>query len=167
MRPFNGCIDSDMNKAILTSISLFVAACGILIARRVCVHGPVRYASSVTLAPSEAPTLKEWINNSIDEDCPPGDLLRYHPEWVSDAERAQLESVWAAAATNLLNGNVRGMKECVATVSERMKGISAGREWVDAAVHEGRLEGADASLRTRLFNAGERHSRRADSCSVS
>ena len=79
MRPFNGCIDSDMNKAILTSISLFVAACGILIARRVCVHGPVRYASSVTLAPSEAPTLKEWINNSIDEDCPPGDLLRYHP----------------------------------------------------------------------------------------
>ena len=53
------------------------------------------------------------------------------------------------------------------TVSERMKGISAGREWVDAAVHEGRLEGADASLRTRLFNAGERHSRRADSCSVS
>ena len=43
-----------------------------------------------------------------------------------DAERAQLESVWAAAATNLLNGNVRGMEDCVATVSERMKGISAG-----------------------------------------
>ena len=72
------------------------------------------------------PPLKEWINNSIDEDRPPGDALRYHPEWVGDAERAQLESVWAAAATNLLNGNVRGMKECVATVSERMKGISAG-----------------------------------------
>ena len=32
---------------------------GILIARRVFVHGSVRYASSVTSAPSEAPTLKE------------------------------------------------------------------------------------------------------------
>ena len=115
-----------MKKAILTSISLIVAVCGILIARRVFVHGSVRYASSVTSAPSEAPTLKEWINNSVDEECPNGDVLRYHPEWVGDTERAQLESVWAAAATNLLNGNVRGMKECVATVSERMKGISAG-----------------------------------------
>ena len=44
-----GHVDSDMKKTMLTSISLFVAACGILIARRVCVHGPVRYASSVTL----------------------------------------------------------------------------------------------------------------------
>ena len=122
MRPFNGCIDSDMNKAILTSISLFVAACGILIARRVCVHGPVRYASSVTLAPSEAPTLKEWINNSIDEDMPPGYVPRY--QWAADTERAQLESVWANAATNLLQGNIHGMKECVATVSERMKSIA-------------------------------------------
>ena len=126
MRPFNGCIDSDMKKAILTSISLIVAVCGILIARRVFMPKHVKSASNETSAAIMEPTLKEWINNSIDEDCPPGDLLRYHPEWVSDAERAQLESVWAAAATNLLNGDVRGMKVCVATVSERMKGISAG-----------------------------------------
>ena len=156
-----------MKKILLTLTLLIVAACGIFIVRRVLMPKHVKSASNETSTPDAAAPLKEWINNSIDEDCPPGDLLRYHPEWVSDAERAQLESVWAAAATNLLNGNVRGMKECVATVSERMKGISAGREWVDAAVHEGRLEGADAPLRTRLFNAGERHSRRADSCSVS
>jgi len=127
VRPFNGCIDSDMKKTILTSISLIVAVCGILIARRVLMPKHVKSASNETSTPDAAAPLKEWINNSIDEDCPPGDLLRYHPEWVSDAERAQLESVWAAAATNLLNGNVRGMKECVATVSERMKGISDGQ----------------------------------------
>jgi len=115
-----------MKKAILTSISLIVAVCGILIARRVFMPKHVKSASNETSAAIMEPTLKEWINNSIDEECPPGDALRYHPEWVGDAERTQLESVWAAAATNLLNGNVRGMKECVATVSDRMKGISAG-----------------------------------------
>ena len=156
-----------MKKTLLTLTLLIVAACGIFIVRRVLMPKHVKSASNETSTPDAAAPLKEWINNSIDEDCPPGGLLRYHPEWVSDAERAQLESVWAAAATNLLNGNVRGMKECVATVSERMKGISAGREWVDAAVHEGRLEGADAPLRTRLFNARKRHSRCADTRLVS
>ena len=115
-----------MKKTLLTLTLLIVAACGIFIVRRVLMPKHVKSASNETSTPDAAAPLKEWINNSIDEDCPPGDLLRYHPEWVSDAERAQLESVWAAAATNLLNGNVRGMKECVATVSERMKGISAG-----------------------------------------
>ena len=115
-----------MKKIILTSISLAIAACGMFIARRVITPKPTRPTSNETSTPDSAPPLKEWINNSVDEDCPPGDALRYHPEWVGDAERTQLESVWAAAATNLLNGNVRGMKECVATVSERMKGLSAG-----------------------------------------
>ena len=115
-----------MKKTLLTLTLLIVAACGIFIVRRILMPKHVKSASNETSTPDAAAPLKEWINNSIDEDCPPGDLLRYHPEWVSDAERAQLESVWTAAATNLLNGNVRGMKECVATVSERMKGISAG-----------------------------------------
>ena len=116
-----------MKKTLLALTLLIVAACGIFIVRRVLMPKHVKSASNETSTPDAAAPLKEWINNSIDEDCPPGDLLRYHPEWVSDAERAQLESVWAAAATNLLNGNVRGMKECVATVSERMKGISDGQ----------------------------------------
>ena len=103
-----------MKKILLTLTLLIVAACGIFIVRRVLMPKHVKSASNETSTPDAAAPLKEWINNSIDEDCPPGDLLRYHPEWVSDAERAQLESVWAAAATNLLNGNVRGMKECVA-----------------------------------------------------
>ena len=115
-----------MKKTILTLTLLIVAACGIFFVRRMFIPKHVKSAYKETTTQDGTPTLKEWINNSIDEDCPPGDLLRYHPEWVSDAERAQLESVWAAAATNLMNGNVRGMKECVATVSERMKGISAG-----------------------------------------
>ena len=116
-----------MKKILLTLTLLIVAACGIFIVRHVLMPKHVKSASNETSTPDAAAPLKEWINNSIDEDCPPGDLLRYHPEWVSDAERAQLESVWAAAATNLLNGNVRGMKECVATVLERMKGISDGQ----------------------------------------
>ena len=115
-----------MKKTILTLTLLIVAVCGIFVVRHVLMTKTCMSASNVASTPNEEPPQKEWINNSIDVDCPPGDLLRYHPEWVSDAERAQLESVWAAAATNLLNGNVRGMKECVATVSERMKGISAG-----------------------------------------
>lgn len=115
-----------MKKTILILTLLIVAACGTFFARCVFMPKPVKSTSNETSTPDGAPPLKEWINNSVDEECPPGDALRYHPEWVGDAERAQLESVWAAAATNLLNGNVQGMKECVATVSNRMKGISAG-----------------------------------------
>ena len=115
-----------MKNTILILTWLIVAACSTFFARCVFMPKHVKSASNETSAAIMEPTLKEWINNSIDEECPPGDALRYHPEWVGDAERAQLELVWAAAATNLLNGNVRGMKECVATVSERMKGISAG-----------------------------------------
>lgn len=122
MRPFNGCIDSDMKKAILTSISLIVAVCGILIARRVFMPKHVKSASNETSAAIMEPTLKEWINNSIDKDVPSGYVPRY--QWAGDAERAQLESVWANAATNLLHGDINGMKECVALVSERMKSIS-------------------------------------------
>lgn len=108
-----------MKKIIIASLLFIAAACSITVICRVVCQAPVKPMQS------DPPVLKEWVNNSM-ADLPPGDVLRCHPEWVSDAERAQLESVWAAAATNLLNGNVRGMKECVATVSERMKGISAG-----------------------------------------
>ena len=115
----NGRIDSDMKKIIIASLLFIAAACSITVICRVVCQATAKPMQS------DPPVLKEWVNNSM-ADLPPGDVLRCHPEWVSDAERAQLESVWAAAATNLLNGNVRGMKECVATVSERMKGISAG-----------------------------------------
>ena len=115
-----------MKRTILILTLLIVAACSTFFARCVFMPKSVKSASNETSTPDSTPPLKEWINNSIDEECPPGDALRYHPEWVGDAERAQLESVWAAAATNLLNGNLKGMKECAATVSERMKGISAG-----------------------------------------
>ena len=111
-----------MKKTILTIISLITAACGILVARRVLMPGPIKCASHETSKPSDAPPLKEWINNSIDKDVPPGYVPRY--QWAGDAERAQLESVWANAATNLLHGDIKGMKECVALVSERMKSIS-------------------------------------------
>jgi len=57
-----------MKKTILTSISLIVAACGISITHRVLVQKPVMSASNEVSIPSEAPALKEWINNSIDED---------------------------------------------------------------------------------------------------
>ena len=108
-----------MKKIIIVSLLFIAASCSIIAVRRVACRVPAKPMQS------DPPVLKEWVNDSM-ADLPPGDGLRYHPEWVGDAERAQLESVWAAAATNLLNGNVRGMKECVATVSERMKGISAG-----------------------------------------
>ena len=111
-------------KIILTSISLFVAACGILVARRVFIPKPVMLDSIAASVPNEEPPLKERINNSVNEDVTPGYVPRPHWEWIGDAERAQLESVWADAATNLLNRNVQGMKECVATVSERMKSVS-------------------------------------------
>ena len=113
-------MDSDMKKIVIALLLLIVAACGIIAVRRVACRVPAKPMQR------DPPALKEWENNSM-ADLPPGDGLRYHPEWVGDAERAQLELVWAAAATNLLNGNVRGMKECVATVSERMKGISDGQ----------------------------------------
>ena len=113
-------MDSDMKKIIIASLLFIAAACSITVICRVACRVPAKPMQR------DPPALKEWENNSM-ADLPPGDVLRCHPEWVSDAERAQLESVWAAAATNLLNGNVRGMKECVATVSERMKGISDGQ----------------------------------------
>ena len=108
-----------MKKIVIALLLLIVASCSIIAVRRVACRVPAKPMQS------DPPVLKEWVNDSM-ADLPPGDGLRYHPEWVGDAERAQLESVWTAAATNLLNGNVRGMKDCVATVSERMKGISAG-----------------------------------------
>ena len=111
-----------MKKTILTLISLITVVGGIIVARRVLMPGSVNYASHETLKPSEVPSLKEWINNSIDKDVPPGYVPRY--QWAGDAERAQLESVWANAATNLLHGDIKGMKEGVALVSERMKSIS-------------------------------------------
>ena len=113
-------MDSDMKKIIIVSLLFIAASCSIIAVRRVACRVPAKPMQS------DLPVLKEWVNDSM-ADLPPGDGLRYHPEWVGDAERTQLESVWAAAATNLLNGNVRGMKECVATVSERMKGISDGQ----------------------------------------
>ena len=121
MRPFSVCIDSEMKKTLLTLTLLIVAACGTFFAR--CVFMP-KPASDGTSTQDEAPSLKEWINNSIDEDVPPGYAPHHQWEWIGDAERAQLESVWAVAATNLLNGNVEGMKECVANVSERMRSVS-------------------------------------------
>ena len=59
---------------------------------------------------------------SIDIDLHPDCAPRY--QWAGDAEYERLESAWASAATNLLHGNVQGMNECVAVVSERMKSIS-------------------------------------------
>ena len=106
-----------MKKIVIALLLLIVAACGIIAVRRVACRVPAKPMQR------DPPALKEWENNSM-ADLPPGDGLRYHPEWVGDAERTQLESVWAAAATNLLNGNIKGMKECVALVSERMKSIS-------------------------------------------
>lgn len=109
-----------MKKIIIVSLLFIAASCSIIAVRRVACRVPAKPMQS------DPPVLKEWVNDSM-ADLPPGDGLRYHPEWVGDAERTQLESVWAAAATNLLNGNIKGMKECVATVSERMKGISDGQ----------------------------------------
>ena len=109
-------MDSDMKKIVIASLLFISAICGITVARRVVCRAPVK------LTQNAAPVLKEWVNNSTDE-LPPGYVPRY--QWAGDAERAQLESVWAAAATNLLSGDIQGMKECVATVSERMKRISA------------------------------------------
>ncbi len=111
-----------MKKTILTLISLIVTVCGILIVRRAIAPEPVKYASNEASESAEAQPLKEWINNSIDEDVPPGYVPRY--QWAGDTERAHLESVWANAATNLFQGNIQGMKECVSTVSERMKSIA-------------------------------------------
>ena len=111
-----------MKKTILTLISLITVVGGIIVARRVLMPGSVNYASHETLKPSEVPSLKEWINNSIDKDVPPGYVPRY--QWAGDAERAQLESVWANAATNLLHGDIKGMKECVALVSESSTELS-------------------------------------------
>lgn len=111
-----------MKKTILTSISLIVAVCGIFVARHVLMPKSGMSASNVASTPNEEPPLKEWINNSIDVDMPPGYVPRY--QWAANEERAQLESAWANAATNLLQGNIQGMKECVATVSERMKSIA-------------------------------------------
>ena len=109
-----------MKKTIL--ILLIVAACGILAVRRFLLPKPIMSASNVTSTPNEEPPLKEWINNSIDIDMPQGYVPRY--QWAGDAERAQLESVWANASTNLMHGDIQGMNECVATVSERMKSIA-------------------------------------------
>ena len=111
-----------MKKTILTSILLIVSVCGIFVTHRVLMPKPIKSASNETSTPSKAPALKEWINNSIDEDVPPGYVPRY--QWAGDTERAQLELAWANAATNLMNGNIHGMKECVSTVSERMKSIA-------------------------------------------
>ena len=111
----------DMKTTILISISLIVAVCSILIVYRFSTQKPVGLAANEVLAPNEAQPLKEWINNSID-DAPPGYVPRY--QWAGDTERTQLESAWANAATNLMHGNIQGMKECVATVSVRMKSIA-------------------------------------------
>ena len=110
-----------MKKTILISISTIVAVCSILIVYRFSTQKPVGLDTNEVLTPNKTQQLKEWINNSID-DVPPGYVPRY--QWAGDAERAQLESVWENAATNLMHGNIQGMKECVATVSETMKSIS-------------------------------------------
>ena len=93
---------------------LIVAVCGIYAVR----HILFRLHDKQPQTNSHA--LKEWVNNSM-SDLPPDQEPLHHWEWAGDAERARLESVWAAAATNLLSGDIRGVKECVATVSERMK----------------------------------------------
>ena len=111
-----------MKKTILTLTLLIVAACSTFFVRCVVMPKHVKSASVETSTAITEPKLKEWINNSVDEDMPPGYVPRY--QWAADTERAQLESVWANAATNLLQGNIHGMKECVATVSERMKSIA-------------------------------------------
>ena len=111
-----------MKKTILTLISLITAVCGILVARHVLMLAPAKCASQETSKTSEAPLLKEWINNSIDEDLPLGYVQRY--QWAGDEEREKLKHVWEEAATNLLHGDVGAMKECVATVAERMKSIA-------------------------------------------
>ena len=111
----------DMKKTILISISTIVAVCSILIVYRFSTQKPVGLDTNEVLTPNKTQQLKEWINNSID-DVPPGYVPRY--QWADDTERAQLESAWANAATNLMHGTIQGMKECVATVSERMKSIA-------------------------------------------
>ena len=100
-----------MKKTILTLTLLIVAACSAFYVRCVVMPKHVKSASNETSTAITEPTLKEWINNSVDEDMPPGYVPRY--QWAADTERAQLESVWANAATNLLQGNIHGMKECV------------------------------------------------------
>ena len=110
-------MDSDMKKIIIASLLLIAAASGIIAVRHAVCLSPAKPAKN------DVPVLKEWENNSM-ADLPPGYVSRCQWQWAGDAERAQLESVWAVAATNLLNGNVQGMKECVAPVSERMKSIA-------------------------------------------
>ena len=96
-----------MKKILLTLTLLIVAACGIFIVRHVLMPKHVKSASNETSTPDAAAPLKEWINNSIDEDCPPGDLLRYHPEWVGDAERAHgiLKTPPATSPSGWMNSN--------------------------------------------------------------
>lgn len=104
-------------KKIIIALLFIVAVCGVFTACNI-VHRLYFKQSQ-----ANPPALKEWVNNSL-SDIPPADMPLHHWEWAGDEERAQLESVWATAATNLLNGNILGVKECVATVSERMKSVS-------------------------------------------
>ena len=96
---------------------LIVAVCGILAVHHILCHS---HGKPPTTNP---PALKEWVNNSL-SDISPEDVPFHRWEWAGEAERAQLESVWASAATNLLHGNIQGMKDSIALVFARMRSIA-------------------------------------------
>lgn len=121
IKPYNGRMDFDMKHAIIVLSLLVAAVWGVVLIRRFAGTGSGEPASEGASAQEESPALKAWVNNSVDEEMPPGNVPRHR--WAGDDERERLSSAWAVAATNLSQGNVQCMKQTVAAISERMKSI--------------------------------------------
>ena len=108
-----------MKKTYILPV-LVLAVCGTAMICHFARPRPVKH-DAVYWRSVQQELLRKGEKLSIDWDMPPGYVPPY--KWADDAERKYLNSLWAGAATNLVELSVKDMEEKISLVTERMKSV--------------------------------------------